>query len=576
MEKKPSITSRDIQQIVIKSVSAEFKQHHLSRRQKAKQNLRKAGELYRQLSLNIKATKKPENLKLLQASLEKVKAFRHRQLAILGVGKIVRASDISKVAVFAETPWRELTTQEKRVDFAALEETFIQSAVGIRKELSAVVSEDLTYNLGRLRKRLEDGDINSLVDLTLVSRNKVYAVIIKYMKAAYEMGKKTASDEINVERPSTPLLDTQLMNLHADVLAEKFVTAVDVAAKETAMEGYAKGLKIGYQSPIKLASSGTIMIDVSSAVEEESADAIVGVSVTITATYINKGRQSVFDKHESKIKFYQRSEVLDNRTCPFCEGMDKRIFNSNDPLTEEDLFHENCRGIWVPVLNGEDYDEEYYGIPKGLANEAVNEYDLPKTTTPIAPPNGPGAEYKPASPEFRPPSEVKKAVPIKDIEYAVSADAEAAQEDVQNGQLSKTKGPILVTKKGEGYEIIDGAHRLEAARLAGEKTIDIRIVDADLARTYGTDEFNKLMRPALTGTELKAYNGLAPDAQTLYDKLRIDGDIPHAKAIKEAKNIDKWKDFAASKDPLGAFESAFPERKRQAIIVDEILKRYKK
>lgn len=578
MPVKPASVA-EIQQVLIRTLRQELPSRvaRLSRKQKARASLKYAVALERKLKAFLNKAK-PAQAERLQENLKKVKQYQQRQRAILSKA-VIRATD--QIQSFAEKPWRELTKQEKRVSFEFLRATFNNAAVGIKKELSAVVSEELARNLSRLRKRLEDGDINALVDLTLVNRNKVFTVIVKYMKEAFEAGKKTASEEINVDRPPTPLEATQLMNLDADILAEKFVTDIDVAAKRTAMAGYAKGQKIGYQSPIKLAT-GTIMVDVSTEVEKESADAIVGIVVTITGTYVNKGRSAVFERHENKIQYYQRSEILDDRTCPFCEEMDQRIFNSNDPLTEEDLFHENCRGIWVPILDGEDYDEEMVGIPKGLAKEAQTQYDLPKPTTEWSkiPLEGPGAAYKPPSPEFRPPSEIVKDVPIENIEYRVAANAEEAQEDVKLGRLSKTKGPILVAKKKNGlYEILDGAHRLEAARLAGEKAIDIRVIDPEVARTQGTDVYNKLMRPPLAAPELKAYNSLSPDAKHLYDRLRIEGEIPHSKALKEAKDLTGWKNYASVRDPLGNFPSnAGPlnDRKRENIIVDAILNRYKK
>jgi predicted RNA-binding protein YlxR (DUF448 family) len=78
----------------------------------------------------------------------------------------------------------------------------------------------------------------------------------------------------------------------------------------------------------------------------------------------------------------QRSEVLDQRTCIFCESMDSRIVSTDDDLASTDQFHVNCRGIWVAILNDEADKPDITGVPQSLRDRmstATTDLKQPKT-----------------------------------------------------------------------------------------------------------------------------------------------------------------------------------------------------
>lgn len=82
-----------------------------------------------------------------------------------------------------------------------------------------------------------------------------------------------------------------------------------------------------------------------------------------------------------QIHCYQRSEILDDKTCNFCLSMDGRSVAPGDPLTKMDQFHPDCRGIWVAVSKQELEPPKITGVPKFLRKRAgrLDEFErLPK------------------------------------------------------------------------------------------------------------------------------------------------------------------------------------------------------
>ena len=100
------------------------------------------------------------------------------------------------------------------------------------------------------------------------------------------------------------------------------------------------------------------------------------------AGYINNGRATVFDRNADDIYALQRSELLDRATCNYCISVDGRIVEKDDPFAQNNIFHSNCRGIWVAILQDEEEKPAIGGIPKSLRDrfgDAVNDLVQPKS-----------------------------------------------------------------------------------------------------------------------------------------------------------------------------------------------------
>jgi hypothetical protein len=83
---------------------------------------------------------------------------------------------------------------------------------------------------------------------------------------------------------------------------------------------------------------------------------------------VNQGRRVSMKAYYDDIYALQRSEILDDHTCSFCAAMDGKVLAKDDSLTNEDIFHPHCRGIWVEIMNDEFQKPQITGIPDSLRN----------------------------------------------------------------------------------------------------------------------------------------------------------------------------------------------------------------
>ena len=121
------------------------------------------------------------------------------------------------------------------------------------------------------------------------------------------------------------------------------------------------------------------------AAAEAAIDALTrDASAIVTAGYINHGRDTVFERNAEDIYALQRSELLDERTCAYCESIDGRVIEKDDAFGRNTIFHSNCRGIWVAILKDEEELPSIGGIPQTLRDrfgDAVNDLLQPKKPT---------------------------------------------------------------------------------------------------------------------------------------------------------------------------------------------------
>ena len=254
------------------------------------------------------------------------------------------------------SPYREFTLVEKKTDFRALNESFNTTEKELEDSLVEQINADLEKALKSAEKKLEAKDVAGLIALTFIFSTKLRAKIVDIIKKSFEVGKKTASEELKVERPITPTLNTQLMNMEADQIADEFSAQVERETKEIARNGLLKGLGVA-----------AIIAAMTNKAKEKASQMATNLIGSVVGENVNKGRRYVFEKNSFKIKAYQRSEILDDRTCAMCMSLDRRIVRADDPMSKMDLVHSHCRGIWVPITQDETV-EGSYGLPKTVTD----------------------------------------------------------------------------------------------------------------------------------------------------------------------------------------------------------------
>ena len=271
--------------------------------------------------------------------------------------------------------FRPLTLQEERVDFVLLNDTFNDLETDLGVKLRKILQDEQASVIKRIENLIKSGDFAGIAALAFFSRNKLKGIIADYAKQAFDIGKNTASGEIGVKRPAVPLKETQAMNFEATQYADDMANRIESKAKQVAKGGLRKGI-----------AAPAIIAAIAASINSEYDTAVDGVTGSVVGQNINNGRKLVFDQNASLIEALQRSEVLDDVTCDTCMDLDGRIVTPDDPFASMDLVHNNCRGLWIPIMQGEDYSDEDVGISASLKNRfdtvggvpQINNFKQPK------------------------------------------------------------------------------------------------------------------------------------------------------------------------------------------------------
>jgi hypothetical protein len=159
-----------------------------------------------------------------------------------------------------------------------------------------------------------------------------------------------------------------------DIQSDAITTHQIAEIESDAKNAYVQALNKGESLAVALGAADAAA---AAAIDALTTDA----SAILLAGYINHGRNEVFDQNSEDVHALQRSEILDEVTCPYCESIDGRIIEKDDPFGQNTIFHSNCRGIWVAILKDEEELPKISGIPQSLRDrfgDAVNDLIQPK------------------------------------------------------------------------------------------------------------------------------------------------------------------------------------------------------
>lgn len=249
-------------------------------------------------------------------------------------------------------PFRDFTKVEERVDFRLLNETFNKVETSLEKDLTATLKKELDRYLERATRRLENDDIAGLAALILTGITQMTRAVSTAIAQGFEVGKRTASKETKTKEPATPRTQTQLKRFDAQDTAETIAFEVEKTGRDTISNGIAAG-----------ATTAVIIRQTKKNMVDKASNMVAQASGTVVGQNVNRGRRLVFTKNIDKIVAFQRSEIIDSRTCNVCMSIDQRVVKPNDPFLSLDLVHTNCRGVWVPIFK-EDEKPKFSPIPK--------------------------------------------------------------------------------------------------------------------------------------------------------------------------------------------------------------------
>lgn len=251
-------------------------------------------------------------------------------------------------------PYRELTPQETRANLELLNENFNKIENDLETAFLDETQDQIDTITQKAEKAVQDEDMG-LVEGLIFGGYAVYRrSTANAAKQAYEVGKVSAAKELDIPMPATDKTNTQIQKAEGDQIAEMYTTELENEAKASARNAILAG-----------ATANVAAVAIKNALTKRASEMISGISGTIPGQNINRGRKQVFYANLDKITHFQRSEVLDSRTCNMCLSLDKRILSSDDPFAHLEIVHTYCRGTWVPIFTSEEQPKtSNVGIPK--------------------------------------------------------------------------------------------------------------------------------------------------------------------------------------------------------------------
>lgn len=252
-------------------------------------------------------------------------------------------------------PFRKYTAAEKKVNFGNLKNEMDKQEKAFTKLLSGALNDEKDSLLKDLGAAIKAKDYTAIKNIELKYSGKYKDEVFGKMKELYNFGKNGVATEMKVSPPANAKEEMDRLSAQASVLVDDHEIKVLTKTKMTALDSMAKGAT-------SAEAIGRIEKTFKEAVDKLSQD----TASIVTGGSINQGRRATQFANRGDVYAFQRSELLDDRTCMFCMSMDGRVVSPDDPWVGEDIFHSNCRGIWVEIMKDEAELPPITDIPKSI------------------------------------------------------------------------------------------------------------------------------------------------------------------------------------------------------------------
>jgi len=250
---------------------------------------------------------------------------------------------------------RPLTFQEKRINWQGLNDAYDDIQGELETALTDETSEETERAVKAIQRKLDAGDIAGIAALTIILSGRIRLIVATALRRAFGIGKDTAAREFGIGTPATSTRASQIMRADAENIANIYASSIEQSAKSSVVSGIAAG-----------ASVAGIVGAARNSIQDTASRVIMNTSGTVIGQHVNRGRASVMFDNIARIVSFQRSEVLDSKTCPMCLSLDERVVGPSDPVAHMDIVHTHCRGLWVPVFASDETKPEIKGIPKSI------------------------------------------------------------------------------------------------------------------------------------------------------------------------------------------------------------------
>ena len=297
-----------------------------------------------------------------------------------------RLPDYLHVKQFAEpyTSWRPLTFAEQKVNFTPLKKALDAANAKLEVQLNAITADQKADLLSQIKRAVESNDIAAIGKIRVRYTGELSSALTEVQKQMFEYGMKSAAGELKVKIPPTAAEVKGAMRVQTDKLSQKMADDLTHAAT-------------GAVSQLATKNAGSITNTGTAEAIHAASEAMDGViakkgiikTLSVIGT-LNLGRATIFERYPEQVYAMQYSAIIDDRTTDLCLSLDGRVVKagSDDFYNYSPPQHENCRSIFVEILQDEEFKPEIDGIPKSItSNTDLTQFE--DLEAPIVKPNSP-------------------------------------------------------------------------------------------------------------------------------------------------------------------------------------------
>lgn len=253
--------------------------------------------------------------------------------------------------------FRELTTHEKKVDFASARRILVTEPRNVKERIQAAGKVIYTDFIEQVREAqiIRRKDIGRLMLLQPRHLKDMNAALSPYFQTVYRAGQEQARRELfpagdkrfaATETPAAKFLEM----LRDETF--KIVGDYSFHVTKKARDLIVQGLKDG-------AAQADIFALVRETLDTESDNWVQTVLQTKTTEFYNRSRKEYWDNDplaSQIVSGYEFSAILDDRTTEVCAHLDGRVFEKGEYAQRiMPPLHFNCRSQLVPVTIFEDF-----------------------------------------------------------------------------------------------------------------------------------------------------------------------------------------------------------------------------
>lgn len=266
--------------------------------------------------------------------------------------------------------FRAMTFAEGKVNFSGLQKKLDQLESQFDKKTKELLNEERTKFITALTRAVSNDDREAIKAASMAAKSAYAKIIKESTRDAYEYGKSSASKEMGVSLPPSASAILTQIDIQADSIAEMHITEITSTAKTALTSALTKGESVA----AAIAAADAAAVTAINKLTQNTA-------MIVMSSYLNIGRDTVFEVNFEKIYALQRSELLDSATCDYCLSVDGRIVEKDDSFAKNNIFHSGCRGIWVEIMLDEEDLPSIDGIPDSIRDRfggTVNDLIQPR------------------------------------------------------------------------------------------------------------------------------------------------------------------------------------------------------